>query len=74
MAKMTKEQAYWTADRIRALRKEYSETQNEFSHRVGVVPGTIEMWEQGRGIPNQTACLLMNRLKKELKETQPLAS
>lgn len=66
----------WTGDRIRALRKAYNETQEEFRHRLGVSLGTLKFWELGRGEPLGPAQILLDRLDEDqkngrIRELQP---
>ena len=42
-------------DRIRAIRAQYQETQEEFSRRVGVSVDTVRSWEQMRSAPSRLA-------------------
>lgn len=66
----------WTADRIKALRKRYGEHQEVFCLRLGVSPGALRDWEQGRSVPSGPAAILLTRLEQDLagdnvREMQP---
>ena len=45
---MGKQPKKWTASRIKALRKAYGESQNQWAVRLGVKLDTLQNWEQGR--------------------------
>jgi len=57
----------WNAERLKALRKTYGETQPQFAARMGVSAATITYWETGKKqsrIPPM-ACKLLDRLELE---------
>jgi putative transcriptional regulator len=56
----------WTAEKIRALRLAYEETQDEFRRRLDVGLGTLRTWEQGKGVPIGPAQKLLTRLQEDL--------
>lgn len=58
----------WTPEKIRALRKQYGESQEEFCHRCGVTVVTFRLWEQGRGQPSGSAQLLLGRLEEDVRK------
>lgn len=62
----------WPKDRIKALRKAYGKTQQEFCGLLGVATVTLCLWEQGRGVPNGSALILLDRLEGELNAQQSL--
>ena len=60
----------WTPERIKALRKGFGDTQEQFAERLDVALATIQVWEQGRGEPIGPACLYMERLENDLREAE----
>ena len=58
----------WTPEKIKQLRKEYDERQEDFCHRVGVTLSALRNWEQGRGEPGGSAQILLERLQEDLTE------
>ncbi|GIW81522.1 MAG: hypothetical protein KatS3mg105_3329 [Gemmatales bacterium] len=63
-------QTKWTPDRIRSLRESYNESQAVFCTRLGVGVDTLRIWEQGRGTPNGSAQILLDRLEQDLSEAR----
>ncbi len=59
---------YWTPEKIQSLRHDYHEPQGEFCRRLGVTVNALQHWEQGRGVPNGSALVLMDRLEEDLKQ------
>lgn len=55
----------WPPEKIRSLRNMYGESQNVFCRRLGVTADALQHWEQGRGAPNGSALLLMDRLEED---------
>ena len=55
----------WSPQRIKALRKAYGETQNEFRVRLGVSLSTLKFWETD-GPPGSIACKLLEHLERDL--------
>lgn len=58
--------AIWSADDIKTLRQRYDETPSVFCGRIGVKPDALRIWEQGRGAPNGSAELLLDRLLEDV--------
>ena len=56
----------WDCERIRELRHAYGQTQAEFCKPLGVVVGTLRMWEQGAGVPGGSARKLLDRLAEDI--------
>ena len=52
---------------MQAIRKKLKMTQNEFSARFGIPPGTLRDWEQGRRTPEKPARVLLVVIDKEPK-------
>jgi DNA-binding transcriptional regulator YiaG len=64
-------QKMWPPDRIKALRKRYGETQQEFCERIGVDAWTLRKWEQGLRNPLGPAELLLDRLEEDIDGNGP---
>jgi len=58
----------WTPERIKKLRKQFDERQEDFCRRVGVALPTLRTWEQGLGEPNGSAQILLDRLERDLRD------
>lgn len=58
----------WSGDEIKALRKRYEETQEEFCRRLAISIDGLRAWEQDRGSPNGPAHLLLSRLEEDFVE------
>jgi len=56
----------WTAERIKALRDRYDETQDQFRHRFPVSLSALKQWETG-GEPSDMACTILDRLEEDLE-------
>lgn len=52
----------WTPENIKALRKEYRETQRDFATRFRVGLGTLRCWEQGQYPPSGPATVILDQL------------
>lgn len=61
----------WTAARIRRLRVTYNESQSEFATRLRVGAAALQTWEQERGRPSDTACLVLDILEAVSDRTTP---
>lgn len=57
----------WPPKRIKHLRKQFGESQPIFCERLGVIVDTYRLWEQGRGKPNGSALVLLDRLEEDLR-------
>lgn len=56
----------WTPEKIRALRKGYGESQDDFSRRFRLTVDGYRLWEQGRGFPSGPATVVLDRLQEDL--------
>jgi DNA-binding transcriptional regulator YiaG len=65
MRKRTERKNMWTKERIKELRKQYGEKQDEFRHRLGITLSTLRCWEQGQGQPSGSAQILLDRLEED---------
>jgi DNA-binding transcriptional regulator YiaG len=61
MASRRKQPMKWTADRIKALRESYGETQEEFRHRFPISISTIRLIET-TGAPSPQTCTILDYL------------
>jgi DNA-binding transcriptional regulator YiaG len=61
----------WTAEKIKALRTKYGETQAQFAERIGVSVQAVRWWEQDRGRPIGPAEKLLDRLEEDLEKAVP---
>ncbi len=68
----------WTAERIKALRDRYGETQDDFRARFRISLSTLRFWEQGQGEPSGPATVILDQLeadaaipRAEKRERQP---
>lgn len=52
----------WPPARIKRLRKELGETQEEFANRLGVRQGTVSDWENGKHIPRRMAVRFLDQI------------
>jgi putative transcriptional regulator len=50
---------------IAAIRKKTGETQDGFSHQIGVSTATLRNWEQGRRQPEGPARVLLSMLARD---------
>jgi DNA-binding transcriptional regulator YiaG len=66
--KAARKKRMWSPDHIRALRKAYGESQEQFCLRLGVAVGTLRDWEQSRGVPLMPVQLLLSRLQEDQAE------
>lgn len=55
----------WTSERIKQLRLDHEESQSVFCRRLGVCIDSLRGWEQGRGTPNGSALILLDRIEEE---------
>ncbi len=55
----------FTANEIKAIRKNAGMTQMLFAKFLGVSLKTVEAWEAGRNHPNGTACRLLSLTKRD---------
>ena len=53
----------WNADRIKALRSRFNETQEDFARRVGVTFVSVNRWERGKGSPSKLARRALEELE-----------
>lgn len=58
----------WTPEKIKQLRKDYGERQEDFCQRLGVSLPALRHWEQGLGDPSGPARILLDRLAQDLRE------
>jgi len=54
----------WTPKRIKALRKKYNETQDQFARRIGVSWLTVNRWENGHSSPSRLAEQALSAISK----------
>ena len=54
----------WTPQRIKELRAAYGESQYVFCHRLGVTPGALQYWEQGKGEPSRPVQIILEWLEE----------
>ena len=55
---------------VQAIRKKLKMTQNKFSARFGIPPGTLRDWEQGQRTPEGPARVLLVVIDKEPKAVE----
>ncbi len=69
MKPMKKQQLdLWDSEKIKILRENYGETQEEFAPMLGVSVPTLRMWEQGKGRPAGSAQKLLKFAKLGLDD------
>lgn len=71
MAKVRKYLMVTFGERVKTVRARYAESRATFALRLGVAPGTLRDWEQGRGKPNGSALLLLGRLEEDIAAGRP---
>lgn len=58
----------WNAEKIKALRLIYGETQIVFASRLGVTPTTLRYWEWGKSPPSGAAKKMLDRLDEDARD------
>ena len=49
---------------VRAIRRKLGLSQSEFARRFGFSARTVQEWEQGRAVPDQSARILLRVIEK----------
>jgi len=51
-----------TGKQVKALRKRFGDTQEQFARRVNVSPRTVSLWETGKSRPSRLAIAALERI------------
>lgn len=59
---------------VAAIRKKLQLSQSDFAERFHIPQATVRNWEQGRRVPETTACLLLRMIEKDPQTVERLLS